>query len=105
MVSDIHVEFDAESEVPFQLPEIERDLLIVAGDLGEGLGGREFLLRELEMLNEKPEFHRVPQRYFALAAMAEGIQLEQGSAVDDLQTLVLLDEELRQSDRFMGLEG
>ena len=64
-----------------------------------------FLLRELEMLNEKPEFHRVPQRYFALAAMAEGIQLEQGSAVDDLQTLVLLDEELRQSDRFMGLEG
>lgn len=64
-----------------------------------------FLLRELEMLSENAEFRKVKQRFFALAANAEGIQLEQGDAVDDLQTLVLLDEELRQSDRFMGLEG
>lgn len=64
-----------------------------------------FLLRELEMLSESSEFRKVEQRYFSLAASAEGIQLEQGRAVDDLQTLVLLDEELRQSDRFMGLKG
>lgn len=64
-----------------------------------------FLLRELEMLAERPEFRKVKQRYFSLKATADGVGLEQGDSVDDLQTLVLLDEELKQSDRFMGLEG
>ncbi|MEF2031702.1 AAA family ATPase [Pseudomonas aeruginosa] len=64
-----------------------------------------FLLRELEMLAEQPEFKKVKQRYFSLKATAEGVELEQGDSVDDLQTLVLLDEELKQSDRFMGLES
>lgn len=64
-----------------------------------------FLLRELEMLAEQPEFSKVKQRYFSLKATAEGVELEQGDSADDLQTLVLLDEELKQSDRFMGLES
>ncbi|EWH01933.1 hypothetical protein Q427_11475 [Halomonas sp. BC04] len=34
---------------------------------------------------------------------SEGVQVEQGSRVDDLQTLVLLDEELAQSDRYLEL--
>lgn len=64
-----------------------------------------FLLRELEMLAEKPDFKAVKQRYFSLKASDEGVQLEQGDSVDDLQTLVLLEEELRQSDRFIGSEN
>ncbi len=63
-----------------------------------------FLLRELEMLSGSQEFSKVKQRYFALAAGNGGLHLEQGEAVDDLQTLVLLDEELHQSDRFMERE-
>lgn len=63
-----------------------------------------FLLRELEMLGDADEFSAVPQRYFALNITANGVQLEQGERPDDLQTLVLLDEELKQSDRFIGLE-
>lgn len=61
-----------------------------------------FLLRELELLAKSPEFKGVKQRYFSLSAAAGGVELEQGDTPDDLQTLVLLDEELRQSDRYMG---
>lgn len=46
LVSDIHVEFDDDA-APFHLPEVERDVLVVAGDLGEGINGTEFLMREL----------------------------------------------------------
>ena len=62
-----------------------------------------FLLRELEMLSEQAEFKKVKQRYFSLKAGEEGVELEQGDSTDDLRTLVLLDEELKQSDRFMAL--
>ncbi len=61
-----------------------------------------FLLRELEMLAAKSEFKTVKQRYFSLKATADGVELEQGDSADDLQTLILLEEELRQSDRFIG---
>ncbi|MDY7068388.1 hypothetical protein PsexTeo8_48950 [Pseudomonas extremaustralis] len=64
-----------------------------------------FLLRELEMLASKPEFKAVKQRYFSLKATEGSVELEQGDSVDDLQTLVLLEEELRQSDRFIGAEN
>ena len=62
-----------------------------------------FLLRELEVL-QAVEKKPVPQRYFALKQTADGVEVEQGNAIDDLQTLVLLDEELQQSDRYMALE-
>ena len=55
-----------------------------------------FLLREISILGGSDA------RYFALAASDDGdTRLEQGESVEDLQTLVLLDEELDQSDRFM----
>lgn len=60
-----------------------------------------FLLRELELLAKDPEFRKVKQRYFSLNSTESGIFLEQGDAAEDLQTLVLLDEELLQSDRYM----
>lgn len=62
-----------------------------------------FLLRELEVL-QAAERTPVSQRYFALKQGADGVEVEQGNAIDDLQTLVLLDEELLQSDRYMALE-
>lgn len=64
-----------------------------------------FLLRELEMIAEQPEFKSVEQRYFSLKSGEDGVELESGDSVEDLATLVLLDEELKQSDRFIGLES
>lgn len=64
-----------------------------------------FFLRELEMLAGSGRYRGLASRYFALKANAQGVMLEQGDRIDDLQTLVLLDEELAQSDRFMAWEG
>ncbi|WP_349740511.1 AAA family ATPase [Roseateles cavernae] len=63
-----------------------------------------FLLRELEMLAEEETFRNVKSRYFALKNTPDGVLLEQGARIDDLQTLTLLDEELHQADRFIGTE-
>jgi predicted ATPase len=63
-----------------------------------------FLLRELEVLSADKEFAKVPQRYFALRSTDSGVDVEQGNSVVDLKTLVLLDEELAQSDRYISLE-
>lgn len=62
-----------------------------------------FLLRELAILTEEQAFKSVSQRYFALRIEEDGVMVEQGDAIDDLQTLILLDEELSQSDRFMQI--
>lgn len=61
-----------------------------------------FLLRELEVLSQDKTFQNIPQRYFALRTENGETHVEQGNTVEDLQTLVLLDEELSQSDRFMA---
>ena len=60
-----------------------------------------FLLRELEVLSQSSEFKKIKHRFFALRPEPNGVEVEQGDRVDDLNTLVLLDEELSQSDRFM----
>lgn len=60
-----------------------------------------FLLRELEILAADPEFSNVNKRFFALKPGQSGVEVEQGDDIEALQTLVLLDEELAQSDRFM----
>jgi len=62
-----------------------------------------FLLKELELLALETKGVEKQQRYFALVKGPEGVQVEQGCRVDDLQTLVLLDEELAQSDRYLEL--
>jgi predicted ATPase len=62
-----------------------------------------FLLKELELLSREAEGMEAQQRYFSLVKTPDGVQVEQGSRIDDLQTLVLLDEELAQSDRHMEL--
>lgn len=60
-----------------------------------------FLLREFEVLSQGKEFKGMGQRYFALKPTEKGVQVEQGDEVEELQTLLLLDEELAQSDRYM----
>lgn len=60
-----------------------------------------FLVKELEILSTSKAFSDIEKRFFALKPGPEGVEVEQGNAVEDLQTLVLLDEELEQSDRFM----
>ena len=61
-----------------------------------------FLLREFEILVKREEFKRVKQRYFALRRTDEhGVEISQSSEVDSIEPLLLLDEELEQSDRFL----
>ena len=59
-----------------------------------------FLLREFEILLER-EFNSVEQRYFALRQGETGVEASQASEVGSVDLLVLLDEELMQSDRFV----
>jgi energy-coupling factor transporter ATP-binding protein EcfA2 len=63
-----------------------------------------FLLREIDALTTSRQ-HKTQCRYFALKQETDSVALEQGDRIDDLQTLVLLDEELAQSDRFVGEEN
>jgi ABC-type transport system involved in cytochrome c biogenesis ATPase subunit len=64
-----------------------------------------FLLRELEMLLSQRAYSKLPCRWFALVDKETGGQLEQGDRVEDIETLVMLDEELDQSERFLQPEG
>ncbi len=66
-----------------------------------------FLMRELEIIQQEKPFQAIAPRFFALKAGDAGAatSLEQGSNLYDIQTLVLLDEELHQSERFMAAEG
>lgn len=64
-----------------------------------------FLLRELEVLSQEEEFKSVKQRYFSLKHTDTGVVVEQGDSVESLETLILLDEELAQSDRYMNEGG
>lgn len=62
-----------------------------------------FLLRELEIIARAKNNSNFTQKYFALALNESQVSIEQGDELTDLQTLVLLDESLEQSDRFMEL--
>ena len=63
-----------------------------------------FLLRELEILSKNDDFGDVEHRYFALAIGTDGVRVEQGDVADELQTLILLDENLQQSDRYLTFQ-
>ena len=59
-----------------------------------------FLMREFEILLER-EFKEVEQRYFALRRGDDGVEVSQADDVDGIDPLVLLDEDLSQSERFV----
>lgn len=64
-----------------------------------------FLLRELEMLLGNRNHKQPSRRWFALARHKDDIVLEQSDRIEDIETLVMLDEALDQSDRFLNWEG
>ena len=69
-----------------------------------------FLLREFDLLRAGPHHSGTPSRYFALSAPEEapsepdgGVRLQQGDSLEDIDPLVSLDEDLKQSDRYLEL--
>jgi AAA domain, putative AbiEii toxin, Type IV TA system/AAA ATPase domain len=62
-----------------------------------------FLMRELDILSQDEAFSSVGVRYFGLQAVADGVLVQQGGSIDDIGAIAALDEELRQSDRFLGM--
>lgn len=60
-----------------------------------------FLLRELEILQSKEK--KFSSRYFSLVASNDGVKLEQGDNMHSLDTIVALDENLAQSDRYLDI--
>ncbi|MEO5728934.1 MAG: AAA family ATPase [Byssovorax sp.] len=61
-----------------------------------------FLLREIEMLLEDRE-RKIDVRFFGLHPSDDGVSVEQGPSPQDMGEIAVLDEELKQSDRFLGL--
>ncbi|MCY4541858.1 MAG: AAA family ATPase [Rhodobacteraceae bacterium] len=60
-----------------------------------------FLLREFEMLLACEEFAEVDQHYIALFRGDDGVDVSQDDDISYIEPLVMLDEELSQSDRFI----
>jgi predicted ATPase len=60
-----------------------------------------FLLREVEILLQDDAFKDVDARFFGLHPGKKGVQIQQGESVDDVGDIDALDEELRQSDRYL----
>ena len=60
-----------------------------------------FLLRELDILRKSKKYRQVPANFFALHPEEDGVVVQAGKALDDLDPIDALDEELNQSDRYM----
>lgn len=60
-----------------------------------------FLLREFEV-QLKCEFDQLEHRNFALHRCDDGIDVSQANEIENVDPLLLLDEDLNQSDRFVG---
>lgn len=60
-----------------------------------------FLLRELEIQSTKMGLEEGGHKYFALKLSDKGVLVKQGESVDDIDPLILLDESLLQSERFI----
>ncbi|WP_260335325.1 AAA family ATPase, partial [Neisseria meningitidis] len=61
-----------------------------------------FLLRELELLKLENNTD-LPVRFFSLIASDDGTKVEQGNSINDLNTLILLDENIMQADRYLNI--
>ncbi len=63
-----------------------------------------FLMRELDILLQTPEFADTSRRFFGLHETDDGVDVKQGDSVDDIGDIASLEEELTQSDRFLDRE-
>ncbi|MDF3821771.1 ATP-binding protein [Leptospira sp. 96542] len=61
-----------------------------------------FLLREIEVLSKNDQYKSLNQRYFSLNRDIETDGIEQGDTLDEIKSILILDEELRQSDRYIS---
>jgi predicted ATPase len=64
-----------------------------------------FLLRELELLLQQAEFDETDRRFIGLHRRPGGVDVLQGSSVDEIGDISALEEELRQSDRYLASEA
>jgi len=64
-----------------------------------------FLMRELTIQLQDPTHKGIQARFFGLQPGESGVSVEQGDAIDEIGTIAALDEELSQSDRYLGVEG
>lgn len=60
-----------------------------------------FLLREMEIQLADKQLANIKQQYFSLKLGPKGVLVKQASSVEDIDPLILLDESLLQSERFM----
>jgi hypothetical protein len=60
-----------------------------------------FLLRELDILGHQKEFQDAARRFFSLSNTEQGVLVQQSDSIDDIEPIVMLDENLQQSDRFL----
>lgn len=61
-----------------------------------------FLLREFEIVLGSEKYAHIPCRWMALAKDAHQVVLEQSDRVDEIETIVALEEEMAQSERFVS---
>jgi energy-coupling factor transporter ATP-binding protein EcfA2 len=61
-----------------------------------------FLLRELSILKDAVQYSQTNVRFFGLHSDgARGVRVQQGDAIDDIGDITALEEELRQSERYL----
>jgi energy-coupling factor transporter ATP-binding protein EcfA2 len=63
-----------------------------------------FLMRELDILLHTDPFQGSSVRYIGLQAGDDGVVVQQAGSIDDIGVITALDEELSQSDRYLGVE-
>lgn len=61
-----------------------------------------FFLRELEILLKDKRYSNLPKRHFALSLEADGAKVSAGNDIAEVDPLILLDEDLAQSDRYFA---
>lgn len=61
-----------------------------------------FFLRELEILQSDRRYENLPIRYFALSLEPDGVKVSAGNDIAEVDPLILLDEDLAQSDRYFA---
>lgn len=64
-----------------------------------------FLLRELDILLQQPEFKGLKARFIGLHRGPDGIEIEQGETIDSIGQIDALTEELSQSERYLNAEA
>jgi len=63
-----------------------------------------FLMREIDILLRDLRFKKIATRFFGFRLSDNGVIVEQGATVNDIGSIAALDEDLRQSDRFLDAE-